>query len=137
MLVAENDGKMYLITGKFEDNPKVWQQVRMQEIVHLLWPGKRGLKQMAETLRERFWLIRVSQGYSKDFHCPLHKTPKPFFHHHFRLTSGRIQFHFLLLFLPQLTSVSDFLRLTTIFVTVFISGTKYLIETNNERKDLS
>lgn len=96
-----------------------------------------GTKANGRNIKRKIRLIRGSQGYSKDFHCPLHKTPKPLFHHHFRLTSGRIQFHFLLLFLPQLTSVSDFLRLTTILVTVFISGTKYLIETNNERKDLS
>lgn len=92
---------------------------------------------MTKTLRVRFWFIRVSQGYSKDFHCLLHKTPKLFFHHHFTLTSGRSQFHFPPLFPPQLPSVSHFLRLITILVTVIITGTKYLIETNNERKDLS
>lgn len=134
MPVTENGGKMYLTTGKFEGNPKVWQQVGIQETVHPLWPGKKGIKQMTKTLRVRFWLIRVSQGYSKDFPCPLHKTPKPFFHHHFTLTSGRSQFHVLPLFPPQLPSVSHFLRLTTILVTVIITGTKYLIETNNDRK---
>lgn len=89
---------------------------------------------MTKALRVRFWFIRVSRWYSKDFHCPLHKTPKPFFHHHFALMSGRSQFHFPPLFPPQLPSVSHFLRLTTILVTVIITGTKYLIETNNERK---
>lgn len=65
---------------------------------------------MTKTLRVRFWFIRVSQGYNKDFHCLLHKTPKLFFHHHFTLTSGRSQFHFPPLFPPQLPSVSHFFK---------------------------